>query len=984
VTEKSTVKKSERKARPLSLDKFKDEDKKDLKKMIEDPGVDFDHILQDSRFSNLTQRRIRHWANKNGYRVRMNGRSKQIKKTKTYENRLDDLIHSGVLRDQGIDSLLQTIKAEFPDSARGLKKGVFVSEVEGLVWEKNVENQLKNIVGHGLPTDRFEKAFSYIPKKMIAIKEKELSGISNVKHPVTFLRGLGRIGQIEGLDANFELPKTSLTEPFVIDTQGENVTVMCINGANIGLKHERLIKENPVRRALDDANRRRDAAVIITNPMDVEVKKAAGPPSVFRALFSGQNINIDLLDPSYQEKARKIKSDATSTNFVYETTSEKILNILSGWSKIIKRRKGGLEYEGPIYVILGHKEKKMIAAAAYWELRYWTIVEWHKIGAEIRLVKSAIASSEKRGLPREEKKRLEGELKALIDQQARTIISNIDDEVKQNYYRKVLHFIVQKFEEAVPNAKVISQGTAYIKIADEIVEFTIPSHVNVRDGLLAEHVKKHGPRVLLGELPRAVIICHPYALNMRMTVRESVENGKRSSVQFYIAPIAVDHRFLTEALEESDSNAHPIAKAIFNGQFKSGVLRLNINSGMLNVDDISIDSLPISSNRATRLKDTTNETYHDNEYIWIMTATDPHFGSRAREEFWCDSRQSYLGVSDAAIQMMRDAKLFNTRMPIHFYNINDDVTQGNHFDTHKQPDHYSLSYANIEAEFRKMMNALKKAEPDRIKEIQRFTLDQFRARGSDYLQEQIEQVFDRHLEPNMDFWHALLLNNLKSGLMLRGVSEHTGVKYDSRDAGFINFGTGNHFESTVDRNLTEGFIYARYVRLMLRTFDDWQKKENLLDKWIASPLYGNKFFAWATISAPGGYEWGLEFRSDPPRLSNWSDPLLAAVNNDASRGDYAKFMSGRVTLKTYGDKHFFAAVSTRYAFYHMCAAGTHTDLYGERGFPPNNTGVSFVGLPANGPNSGPILLRTLRVEHFRQYFEGKLQIDWGNFLPNPI
>ena len=99
--------------------------------------------------------------------------------------------------------------------------------------------------------------------------------------------------------------------------------------------------------------------------------------------------------------------------------------------------------------------------------------------------------------------------------------------------------------------------------------------------------------------------------------------------------------------------------------------------------------------------------------------------------------------------------------------------------------------------------------------------------------------------------------------------------------------------------------------------------------------------------------------------------------------------TGRDFLLQFGNKvgdgeHFFAAVSTRYAYYHMCAAGTHTDPYGERGFPPNNTGVSFVGLPVNGPDSGPILLRTLRVEHIREYFKKNQKIDWDVFLPNPV
>ena len=91
-----------------------------------------------------------------------------------------------------------------------------------------------------------------------------------------------------------------------------------------------------------------------------------------------------------------------------------------------------------------------------------------------------------------------------------------------------------------------------------------------------------------------------------------------------------------------------------------------------------------------------------------------------------------------------------------------------------------------------------------------------------------------------------------------------------------------------------------------------------------------------------------------------------------------------MTLKTYGDKHFFAAVATPYAFYHMCAAGTHTDRYGERGFPPNNTGVSFVGLPVDGPDSGPILLRILPFDVIKDFVEDNPRpFDWDSFLPNP-
>jgi hypothetical protein len=108
------------------------------------------------------------------------------------------------------------------------------------------------------------------------------------------------------------------------------------------------------------------------------------------------------------------------------------------------------------------------------------------------------------------------------------------------------------------------------------------------------------------------------------------------------------------------------------------------------------------------------------------------------------------------------------------------------------------------------------------------------------------------------------------------------------------------------------------------------------------------------------------------------------VSNDRARGDSAGHQKGRTTLRTFGDKHFFAAVNTPYSIYFMCAANTHTDLYGERGFPPNNTGVGFVGLPADGPDAGPVLIRTLRYDQIRDWFRKPRPFDWKKFLPNPV
>ena len=94
--------------------------------------------------------------------------------------------------------------------------------------------------------------------------------------------------------------------------------------------------------------------------------------------------------------------------------------------------------------------------------------------------------------------------------------------------------------------------------------------------------------------------------------------------------------------------------------------------------------------------------------------------------------------------------------------------------------------------------------------------------------------------------------------------------------------------------------------------------------------------------------------------------------------------SGYFTIYGVGDKHFNASTYTEKTFYHMSASGTHTDQYGKKGFSPNNTGVSFVLLPVDGPENGPIIVRTLSASHLMKWFSKPAEFNWEEYLPNPI
>lgn len=908
------------------------------------------------------------------------------------EKRCQQLIQEGILQEKtGLDKLCQTINEEFKEklSADGLQlnKRSVSAHLSELIWTTKTLDALKKAIQNNIPLAEFQKHYPYIPEKVLEEKAKFLTGVNDSHATARFVAGLGRLST-EDLppDAElFEFPKNSYSNPFVI-TAGEEWIMAIINGPNIGIKHNRLIKDNPVRRALSDAQRRGDAAVVITNGLFMDLKKAAGAIKAYRAQVSGLRVKVEHLPLSYQDEARRILRDKPLNEIIFMPMEARFLGFLDAWNKITHRPDGSPEFTGTVLYPLGYNEEELINSAAYHEVRYITILKQEELAVRISLTKSSLKDAYKQGKQRLIKK-FSRELDELIQRRAMTIISNVSEQDLERRRRRLRALLAKKLEEVIPNCKVVSQGSFYLDIGGHSVEINIPGNISITDHHLAAYGDEYGAKVFRNALARTVVICHPCALNYRMVGRDDYTDGQRDSATVHVAPICVDDAFLRDQLKDSTKAVHPISKVLRSEQFKPGVLVLSRVNGL-----VSGDAFPIA-----KLDDTANVAnfvypYPETKYIWVAEMTDLHFGGRSREHVWDQKNKRFLGVSEAVVEMMRFNGLLENNFPVHLLTINDDLTQGNHYETHKQPDPREMPYIGIErwmSERQEEIGQLaKKGDSAGViqltLDIAKFNLGQFLVRGLDWVQPQMLEVFTRLIDPNLDFFSAILGKALDSHLVFRGISDIARAPYDARDLGAISFGTGNHFESSVDKTLTEGIFYAYYARALLSKLPRWEKHPDFLERHVRAPLEGNAYFAWGTVKAPGGYEWALNFMSSPARLSSWSDPLGAVINNDRARGDFAGHMKGRVTLRTYGDKHFFAAANTPYSIYFMCAANTHTDRYGHHGFPPNNTGVGFVGLPADGPDAGPPLFRLLKYDYIRDWFAKPRPLNWAKLLPNPV
>jgi hypothetical protein len=930
---------------------------------------------------------------------------KNIKRKNTWKipgiiAKMRALIIEGVLaQENGYKKAFEIIKKEFIEKLSlpeySFNQRSFCRKANELIWSEPVLRQLRDAIRNGMDLERVQKQFSYIPEGQFRFKWNELKGRSPKRTRAEFIRGIGRLSsQISQFsETPPEFPRHSFKHPYRISTDRGRPFVSFLNGVNLGVPFSKVIEENVARQELLHAESNNVAAVVLTNMLDIRFVKASGAGlSVHRARISGREINPGVFDESYAKEVAHILERRPANQLIYQTLAETFLDSLAGWRKITVDRETPV-FSGKVVVVLGYKEEAMIDTAAYWECHYY----WRMRLNELEVVRSALKYQlreiVKENISSANEQRIRQELEDIEEKIARTRMSNVSEWDFQRAFNRVLNFVITKIQEAIPNSVVIGMGTSFIALDGKIIEVNIPRHTrsgSSTDRLLRDYCNTaYGPKVLRREFADAVVICHPYALNWRWTKRENDHDGKRGDSDVHVAPIAIDRKRFYEVAKDYIRTVPGIAKSVFMEQFEPGVLTLHLINGTLQPSCWGNEAL---QDLTKKLSKSGGRTSTHCKYIWIFMATDTHIGNAGREHvIMPDGRM--LGSVEATFELMRREGLMEDKnFPIHMITFNDDPTQGHNFPTQQRVHPNEMPYMELEAWMREKEQEIqteKSAEKRSLllTEMRSVALRQIMLRGKHWTSDQVELFVDMVIAPNVDFFDALLKRALRSGLKITGLSEISGELTDQRDPGFVHFGTGgHHFHNTTDGEMLEGPIYARILQGLLSGLSYWRGKESLLKQLIRAPRMSNQSIAWGLIGLPGGFRYALDIRDFPAKMEDWGDPIGGWPNVDMRRGNYGRHMSGTVTVKLCGDKHFGAAVKTPWGWYVMGLPNTPTDQYaeGHGAFPPNNTGVMFVGLPVGGPDTGPMLTRPLTFQRMQSILENNEPFDWKEFLPNPV
>lgn len=850
---------------------------------------------------------------------------------KSISARMTELIFHGALKlSGGQESFRQQILKEFDEEIRrhelDFSEGKFRRLVDKLVWTEGpdgTDTKLEQLlVSPDGNVDIFTTYYPYIPDEMVKTREKYKRGITSILHPSPLatqsqktMRGVGRLFSDEEMAEyqKFELPRHGFKNPYKVKTPA-NCDIFAPNGISFGTEFNPVMEKNPTRRIFSQAERNRCQVLVTSGLVEFETARASGIVKALRALVSGRNIGLNLLDPSYRENARRILTTLPADEVMCITTREGFDDLMTGLWDVTRKpdpndpegKKVVPEFSGRVLVILGPKEEEIAVASAAAAVVKNILAKLNRIRVEIGLANAALRPYEKefRALEKErheleelvqeaneaEKKDLEQQIASLteeinglaedyikpqqqkiddlIDQEARERVSNVDPREWKRYIKSAIAYVTKRIEQAIPNCKVIGRGTTYIQVGDKIGECHIPGHLQVTRNLAEDYIRSYGGRVRRKQMADFVIIFHPYSFYYDVNTRR-VDCGGRveRDVPVIVAPTSIDGAYLRTLYSNIVRKVHPIAKLVSSEIFSPGVLQIACRNGIITPESYSMESLgyyeKLVKAAPAYLKILKKL---DGKTINILQNSDEHIGGGSKEFIECRKCHFRMGVGEAFYHLLRHAGYGSPAegkkiAPIHMVVMSDDGVQGDprSFFKHRQPHRHQLSRDQKEKFlWDELGQKLIKAETFEEREIilqtmKRMDMHQMEIRGEYWVENQMREM-KKMLGRNADMFDSILQRFIQSGIRLKPVSEYINqphIRYDSCDAGIINPWNGNHFLGSVDGQLMEGSIYKDHIIECLAGLSHWHDKRHILEKYIRAPYYENVYLGLATIQAPG-------------------------------------------------------------------------------------------------------------------------------------
>lgn len=931
-------------------------------------------------------------------------------------------IQSGILTKSrgdksGLDYLHQEIEKEFKgffdDGGHKFTKFSLKSKLPELAWNKERSDLLKQYVENpDWDLDGFYQRYAYLPKEVVNARVRQLRGRGVKKQPTEFIRGLFRLIPEGEKVKPFVIPESDITKPVVMKSDSAN-GLMVIHAPSIGLPYPGHMAQNPLRCALEVAQRDNMTVLFTGGLFHMRLKQAHGNTQNYRARTSAMDVDMEIFPADYRETVQEGIKNGDGDFPIFVNLFEGLETLLLGVKKFFchsAENGGGQRFNTPMYYVPGMMEELLITIGTYHEIRYRVFQRRHELGSDLRelnalmrpiqkglekIISGDLPEGKLRGSVEKLDQQLDGidaRLESKRRELSKTIITNTHDQDHIRAYEKVRSWILAKLENAMPGVKIVGFVSGFVKYKDAVIEVAPVGGETVSVGLLDKYIQTAGTdRTRYGNLPDAFLLANQHNPHFTYTyIAEMKSEGgktKRRDVPIMMLPPAIDGEYVRRKFKERNlyGGQTKVQQMVGHSLFQPGIVVLDRVSG--NWTGACYDITAIQHLGGPLAKgETWKKRKGSEEYVNIFNASDLHFGHPWMVTVWDGKEKRLLDQTSAAIEIFRKNEGFGR---FHFICHQDDLLQGQNFPNHNQPHANLLSFTNYQEYVKRMgaKSALNEAEFTRATLIQKIRSGAYRE------QEQLGMLVDMEIRPNQDFYSNVIVTHLASKIELSGISKFEGNISDTRDMGVTSFPNGNHHRNLNGQKnsnpIGEGFIAAEILKGYLASYPGAKSFTGRLftleNNLIRAPMHGQEFLGLGVVDTKKGAKFGLHMAGHPTRKGPANGyPLENAAKNVVSRGNFnGIFHQCETELIGVGDIHKGAVLWGPKLFYYSCPAATAGDPFGDRGFAQSHIGCLVVSYPVDGVKKAPIRFTFLMNSWIESWYEKRFPIEIGKLIPNP-
>ncbi len=384
-----------------------------------------------------------------------------------------------------------------------------------------------------------------------------------------------------------QLPHLDASKPHEINSKkGE---ILILNSPLIGS----LVAEDEyidiVKNSLRLAEASKCDAIIVTGNLMYMLAQRYGTHRPYKTQVSGVKVNAKKVEAGYPKSVvnhpefRSIEKRLERGEVVFVTMGQRLDHNLDMLHKTFIDDKGKSLYSGSVYITFGKLEDELIMFYANEFLR----VDLFKSRAWAQ--KRVYECTSK--WAKEKDQAIKDEVyKELLDWKRWlnifVVLSNSADESIDKKREMVTAYLIKRYEESIPNSKVISVGDAFIKINSRNIMITTDKHRNVSSGKLStwllDKTESYSKGRKPGNIPNVMLGMglNPFFDVKFVTYQASDEPRDKRTCTIIQLPMCIDAERYRDVIRNQNILKDNITRVGQESGFESGVITLRWHEGV--------------------------------------------------------------------------------------------------------------------------------------------------------------------------------------------------------------------------------------------------------------------------------------------------------------------------------------------------------------------------------------------------------------------